>query len=581
MKYKCLFLMVILLAGTCVYDAQCIDDRSASKTHVSLRKRTQKTNKKYVKILLSALVGTLLLDMLYTKYSQYREFQEFQRESEVDQNIYLQKRKEEVKDGKVLENQQNAACEDYKSLLLAGTPLSQDCIAIVLDYVGPCMEGKDATISRVKLGMRDNRPIILFQDNNGIISIVDAQKDGQLCHVACSPHFEPSFSRNGKLFCTYDDVFHAYDTKTDPTFHAYDTQTGKKIQSYRENQNIVASLFVRKEPSNVRMVFAKNDALVVTHADKKTILWSTKRGTRLRTIEASLPSFTINDHETKLLVMLRSGRLQGNTRELAVVDLKTCKPETIAIPCRARQSLDAILTPSGNELVVSVTNKDTYDIFNTEGRLVRSIPRVGARHVPIKALCNEANNRLIIHSTLSDQPELTLYDCDAKEPVIYSTRSTTPSDIARSVQLDRTKKRCLFGAVRYPYQIVDVENGTLVHPIERENSSERDLVTIVRGDAKSGGRASSFNERVKQVSAHWGPGDKTIITTDWTGDMCIYDAKTHALIKKCPDAGHWLMQSPCKQWILMRNQSNNTVTVWHWPELVQHSSQKSKLIAQS
>lgn len=567
MKYKCLLWMITVLAGMHVHEVQCADDMSAHKAHGAPRKRAKQNNQNHLKILLSAFAGIVLLDILYTYYGRPRQspaasYDESESlDQTADQNI---ERKEEVKDIRVPEHQQDAEYPDYRQALLNKTPLPEVVISIIQEYLGdPCVEyqdAKNANIRCVQLGMRGAEPRVLFQEhheNRGIISIVDPRKDGQLCCVACLPRFEPSFSQNGKFVSAYDNN----------VFHAYDTQTGRKVQSYCET-SLFASLFGGQSDVR-RMAFTKNDELVVTYAYGKTTVWDTQNGQQLRTIKSSLPFFTINDHETKLLVARQPSLLQGGTRKLIVVDLKTQEPKIITIPCRSSQRLDAVLTPAGNEVVVSVKNKHMYDIFNTAtGARVRTIAKNNPFSKPIKALYNEANNHLILHDAWGNWSDLTLYNCDEKNPVIYATRSTTPYDTARSVQLDRKKEFCLVGGVRYPYQIIAVEDGQVVYRSERENNRQQGLISLVLGGDKSSERAL-FNERSRQASAHWGPEEKSIITTDWTGDVCIYDAKTHELIKNIKKAGHTLMFSYCKQWMLVRNSAENKTTVWYVPQMIE------------
>jgi|GEM_PF-5706116 len=558
MKYTRLLWMITVLAGVQVHEVQCTDNMSASKTHALPRKRAQQNNQKYLKILLSTLVGAVLLDMLYTYYSRpclspaaSDDEPEF-----ADQNI---EREEEVKDTKGLEHQQGAKYDDYGKALLRETPLPEVIISIIQEYLGgPCKEyqdAKDVKIRHVNLGMRDNRPLLLFQkENHGIISIVDPQEYGQLCPVACSPEFEPSFSRNGKLVCAYDTVF-----------HAYDTQTGKKVQSYREDKNILTSLFGGR--SDVCMAFAYNDALVVTHAYQNTTVWNTQTGKRLRTIKSSLPPFTINDHETKLLIMRQPNILQRDTRDLTVVDLKTYAPKTITIPCKSWKSWKAVLTPAGDQVIASTRNEDTYTIFDVvTGLCLKTFRKtVNTVGVPLKVLCNAQNNRLIMHESMGTWHALTLYN-SAEQKIISIPDPNRLFDIAQSVQLDRQKELCLVGGVRYPYQIIALKDGKVVHKSERKNSSStQNIRSLVLGDDKPG-EDVSFDERIKQVSAHWGPGDKTIITTDWTG-VSRYDAKTHELIRKVSAPGYKML-SHCRQWMLLRNSAENKTTVWYVPQMV-------------
>jgi hypothetical protein len=51
--------------------------------------------------------------------------------------------------------------------------------------------------------------------------------------------------------------------------------------------------------------------------------------------------------------------------------------------------------------------------------------------------------------------------------------------------------------------------------------------------------------------------------------VCIYDAKTHELIKNIKKAGHTLMFSYCKQWMLVRNSAENKTTVWYVPQMIE------------
>jgi len=184
-----------------------------------------------------------------------------------------------------------------------------------------------------------------------------------------------------------------------------------------------------------------------------------------------------------------------------------------------------------------------------------------------KAL-SDVQDKIVLHGYSGEESSVRMYDWNANKRY-YTTPARRPSDdIIPCVQIDIQKKRLLVAGIRYPYRIVRIADGTeeMVH--ERKDSQGKCLVEITE---KPGNDLLSL---VKCVSAHWGPKDKNIITTDWTGAAKVYDASSGALNMTLPDAGHWAVLSRCKELIVFFNKKTGAVTTYRWPFLVRQPSQK-------
>jgi len=324
-------------------------------------------------------------------------------------------------------------------------------------------------------------------------------------------------------------------------------------------------------PSACTMLFSpKTGNYVVTRASSNVCLCDTKTGAILyrATLSSSFnktdPLFGMNDAETKLLI-------KKDFDAWKVVDCKTLKSTNIQMRGRRsafRGSVDAALTPAGDKVVASIRDSPTYTTYDTlTGQALQSFPS-HPYYRPLK-VCLEENKRLLVCDDFYMVGNcFTLYDHDEKK-VLCTTSKLMPHDTMRSAQMDNKKERCLLGSVNYPYYLMTIKDGALQHPFKDAKSRDEALKTEYTdsGGVLNDGRAydAFFAEKVKYVGAYWGPQEKSIITTDWTGDINIYDANSNELTLRLPGAGHRISFSSDGSWAVTHNHTTHEVEVRYVP----------------